>query len=71
MLVVMNTNATEQDIERVIHCIESKGFEARISHGEARTIVHAIGLIEVDERDFELLSGVSEVIKVTTSYKLA
>lgn len=71
MLVVMNSNATEIDIQRVALFLESKGFEARISHGEARTIVHAIGLIEVDERDFELLSGVSEVIKVTTSYKLA
>ena len=71
MLVIMNSNATEVDIQRVALFLESKGFEARISHGEARTIVHAIGLIEVDQRDFELLSGVSEVIKVTTSYKLA
>ena len=71
MLVVMNSNATEVEIKRVALFLESKGFEARISHGEARTIVHAIGLIEVDQRDFELLSGVSEVIKVTTSYKLA
>ena len=71
MLVVMNSNASEKDIQRVALFLESKGFEARISHGEARTIVHAIGLIEVDERDFELLSGVSEVIKVSTGYKLA
>ena len=71
MLVVMNSNATEVEIKRVALFLESKGFEARISHGEARTIVHAIGLIEVDQRDFELLSGVSEVIKVTTGYKLA
>ena len=71
MLVVMNSNATEVEIKRVALFLESKGFEARISHGEARTIVHAIGIIEVDQRDFELLSGVSEVIKVTTSYKLA
>ena len=71
MLVVMNSNATEIEIQRVAMFLESKGFEARISHGEARTIVHAIGLKEVDQRDFELLSGVSEVIRVTTSYKLA
>lgn len=71
MLVVMNSNATEKEIQRVALFLESKGFEARISHGEARTIVHAIGLKEVDQRDFELLSGVSEVIKVTTGYKLA
>ena len=71
MLVVMNSHATEKDIKRVELFIESKGFEARVSHGEARTVVHAIGVKEVDQRDFELLHGVDEVIKLTTNYKLA
>lgn len=71
MLVIMNPNATELEIKRVAMFLESKGFEARVSHGEARTVVHAIGVIDVDQRDFELLSGVSEVVKVSTNYKLA
>ena len=71
MLVVMNNSATEKDIQRVANFLESKGFEARISHGEIRVIVHAIGVKEVDQRDFELLPGVVEVIKVSTNYKLA
>lgn len=72
MLVVMNNNATEKDIQRVALFLESKGFEARVSHGEARIIVHAIGVKEnIDKRDFELLPNVIEVIRVTTSYKLA
>lgn len=71
MLVIMNPNATEVEIKRVAMFLESKGFEARISHGEARTVVHAIGIQDVDQRDFELLSGVSEVVKVSTNYKLA
>ncbi|MBQ4114377.1 3-deoxy-7-phosphoheptulonate synthase [bacterium] len=72
MLVIMNSNATEKDIQRVALFLESKGFEARISHGEARVVVHAIGIIEeADQRDFELLTGVCEVIRVSTSYKLA
>ena len=72
MLVIMNANAEEKDIQRVALFLESKGFEARISHGEARVVVHAIGIIEeADQRDFELLKGVSEVIRVSTSYKLA
>ena len=66
MLVVMNSHATEKDIKRVELFIESKGFEARVSHGEARTVVHAIGVKEVDQRDFELLHGVDEVIKLST-----
>ena len=58
MLVVMNTNATEQDIERVIQCIQSKGFEARVCRGETKSVVHAIGIQEADKRDLQLLNGV-------------
>ena len=70
MLVVMNTNATEQDIERVIRCIESKGFEARVCHGETKSVVHAIGIQEADKRDLTLLQGVFEVLKISTNYRL-
>ena len=70
MLVVMNTNATEQDIERVIRCIQSKGFEARVCHGETKSVVHAIGIQEADKRDLKLLNGVFEVLKISTNYRL-
>ena len=70
MLVVMNTNATEQDIERVIQCIQSKGFEARVCHGETKSVVHAIGIQEADKRDLKLLKGVFEVLKISTNYRL-
>ena len=70
MLVVMNTNATELDIERVIRCIESKGFEARVCHGETKSVVHAIGIQEADKRDLTLLKGVFEVLKISTNYRL-
>ncbi len=71
MLVLMCSNATEQDIERVANLLESKGFRPLVSHGEARTVVHAIGIVEIDQRDLELLPGVDEVVKLTTNYKLA
>lgn len=70
MLVVMNTNATEQDIEKVIRCIQSKGFEARVCHGETKSVVHAIGIQEADKRDLKLLKGVFEVLKISTNYRL-
>ena len=70
MLVVMNTNATEQDIAKVIECIELKGFEARVCHGETKSVVHAIGIQEADKRDLKLLKGVFEVLKISTNYRL-
>lgn len=70
MLVVMNTNATEKDIQRVMLYIESRGFESRLSQGEVKAVISAIGTKEIDKRDLELLPGVSEVIKLATNYKL-
>ena len=70
MLVVMNTNATEQQIENVIRFIKSKGFDTHLSKGELHTVIGCVGGHVVDQRDFELLDGVSEVIKITTGYKL-
>ena len=71
MLIIMNTNASEAEITKVINVIEQKGFEARISKGEERIVISAIGSKQADKRDLELLSGVSEVICLTTGYKLA
>ena len=62
MLVVMNSQATEKDIKRVAMFIEAKGFEARVSHGEARTVIHAIGLKEVDLRDLNFLTVLMKLL---------
>lgn len=70
MLVVMNSNATEEQLSNVVKSIEAKGFEARVSRGELKIVISAIGSKLTDKRDFELLPGVTEVIQLTTSYKL-
>ena len=70
MLVILNANATEQEVQRVVESIEAKGFEARISRGEIKIVISAIGSKLTDKRDFELLPGVTEVIQLTTNYKL-
>ena len=70
MLVILNANATEQEVQKVVEAIESKGFEARISRGEIKIVISAIGSKLTDKRDFELLPGVTEVIQLTTNYKL-
>ena len=47
MLVVMNTNATEQDISRVLMYVEARGFEARLCRGETKSVVAEIGRAHV------------------------
>src|SRR6478609_5070967 len=70
MLVVMENNATRDQVDRVVKVIEEMGYTARPMPGEQRT---AIGLIgndgRVDSSRIEGLSGVAEVIHVTKPYK--
>jgi len=71
MLIVMNPDATETDIWRVVETIESLGFKAHPMPGASRT---AIGLTgnqgAVDPAPFAELPGVAECVRVTKPYKL-
>jgi 3-deoxy-7-phosphoheptulonate synthase len=71
MVIVMRTDATEEQIEGVTEKLKAKGFEVHRSTGVERTILGAVGAKVVDTRDYELLSGVKEVIRITQPYKLA
>ena len=70
MLIVMRHGATEEQIKAVETLIKGKGFDAHISHGELHTVIGAVGGKVIDPRDIELLDGVKEVIKISSSYKL-
>ena len=71
MIIVMRHGASEENIQKVIDLIKSKGREAHISKGESHTIIGAVGEKVIDPREFELIDGVKEVIKISSSYKLA
>jgi len=71
MLIVMDHDATDQEIEAVVNTINLSGFSARPIKGGARV---AIGVLHnpgaVDAYKFLSLHGVKEVIPVTKPYKL-
>lgn len=71
MLVVMEKNATAEQIERVVRIVESKGMTARPIPGGDRV---SIGILNnkgpVDQALFMGLPGVKEAIPVTRPYKL-
>jgi len=72
MVVVMESNATEDQIQRVIHKLSDLGFDVHRSTGVTRTVLGAIGdKTGIDVRDIEVLPGVREVIPITEPYKLA
>ena len=70
MLVVMRHGASEDNIQKVIDFIKLKGYDAHVSRGDLHTVIGAVGGKVMDPRDLELLDGVKEVIKITSSYKL-
>lgn len=71
MLIVMNKQATQEQIDRVVEIIESKGYTARPIAGGDRV---SIGVLNnkgpVDASLFAGLAGVKEAIPVTRPYKL-
>src|SRR6185295_18295005 len=71
MLIVMKSDATASDIEKVIRVIETLGFRGHAMPGESRTAIGVTGnRVAIDPAHFENLQGVAEAIRVTQPYKL-
>lgn len=70
MLIIMKPGAEQGQIEKVISFIKKKGFDAHVSCGEIHTVIGAVGGKLIDPRDIELIEGVKEVIRISSSYKL-
>ena len=72
MVIVMKEMATETMISAVAERLERNGFQVHKVVGVNRTILGAIGdKRTVDIREFEILDGVHEVIRITEPYKLS
>lgn len=71
MLIVMKSDATASDIERVLEVIETLGFRGHAMPGENRTAIGVTGNKgAIDPGNFENLPGVADTIRVTQPYKL-
>lgn len=70
MLIVMESQTSQEKIQKVIEFIKLKGFDAHVSNGENHTLIGCVGRKVIDKRDIELLSGVKEVIRISSPYKL-
>ncbi|KPK96034.1 3-deoxy-7-phosphoheptulonate synthase [bacterium SM23_31] len=71
MVIVMEENATEEQIQTVISKLVDLGYDIHRSTGKTKTVLGAIGeKRDIDIRDLEILDGVHEVMRVTEPYKL-
>ena len=72
MVIVMQEGATDEQIQHVIDRLVASGFDVHRSTGASHTVLGAVGVHrDFDHRDFELLDGVREVVRITQPYKLA
>src|ERR1700744_6180177 len=72
MIVAMQETATEEDIQGVIERLVQVGFNVHRTTGTVQTVLAGVGTPTLfDHKDFELLSGVAEVVRIASPYKLA
>ena len=72
MVVLLENDATKEQIDNVVKHLEDYGFQIHQSTGVQRTIIGAIGVKpNFDTRKIKILEGVADVYRVTAPYKLA
>lgn len=72
MIVAMKEGATEDQIQVVIEHLIRVGFNVHRTTGTVQTILAGVGTPgHFDTKDFEVLDGVGEVIRISAPYKLA
>ena len=72
MMIVMKSDATQEEIESVVQRVEAVGARAHLSRGDEVTVIGAIGDREhVARLDLEGSPGVDQVVPILKPYKLA
>lgn len=73
MIVVMRSNATEEELNAVLARVQEHGLKGRVTYGEERNIVGVIGaaIPPTLREELERFPGVQEAVRITRPYKLA
>ena len=72
MIVAMQERASEEEIQNVVERMMEIGFNVHRTTGTVQTILAGVGTpATFDHKEFEVLAGVAEVIRITSPYKLA
>ncbi|MBR7064463.1 MAG: 3-deoxy-7-phosphoheptulonate synthase [Treponema sp.] len=71
MVIVLKKNISSDEKKNVSSFLLQNNFKTNEIIGEETTIVAAVGKLNVDPREVELLSGVERVIPISKPYKMA
>ncbi|OGC42338.1 3-deoxy-7-phosphoheptulonate synthase, partial [candidate division WOR-1 bacterium RIFOXYD2_FULL_41_8] len=71
MIIIMRTDANQEQINRVVDKLKKHGFGVHLSAGVERTVIGAIGdKSAIQLETIEVLPGVSEIVPISKPYKL-
>jgi len=71
-MIVMQANASEDDVQAVLQAVRRYGFQPHVSRGEERVVIGVVGEARRAEPDaFLRLPGVARVVPLSRPYKLA
>lgn len=71
MIVVMNSRATQENIDHVTAKIEQAGLRTHLSQGEDRFIIGVIGDKKlIAGLEMNMMDGVEKTVRITEKYKL-
>lgn len=72
MIVVMQTEATEADVEGVTEALARHGLVPSVSRGAECTVIGVIGDVDAagDLSQFSILPGVDKTVRISAPYKL-
>jgi len=72
MVIVMEKHTTDSNIEHVVAELTTRGFDVHRSTGSDHTVLGVVGHVDtIDPREFELMEGVQEVVRISEPYKLS
>jgi 3-deoxy-7-phosphoheptulonate synthase len=72
MVIVMEKHSSESHIEHVVAELTTRGFDVHRSTGSEHTVLGVVGHVDtIDPREFELMEGVQEVVRISEPFKLS
>ena len=72
MVIVMEKHTEETKVEAVVAELIKRGFDVHRSTGSDQTVLGVVGdVASIDPREFEVLDGVQEAVRVSEPYKLS
>jgi len=72
MMLIMKSDATQAQIDKVISYVKASGFQAHISQGIERTVIGVIGDGRtIQQEHFLYLPGVDRAVPISRPYKIS